>query len=127
MKKLIRDEQRIENIWHCICRIREVVATTSRDDLPTNEPAQEQLFFNLMILGEASNRLSEEFRAAHADIPWSKIIGMRNVLIHDYTDIDFDIAWQVVSHDIVELGRQVKPIFDALPPVDPLPDIIDSL
>lgn len=127
MKKLIRDEQRIENIWHCICRIKEVATTTSRDDLPTNEPAQEQLFFNLMILGEASNRLSEEFRAAHADIPWSKIIGMRNVLIHDYTDIDFDIAWQVVSHDIVELGRQVKPIFDALPPVDPLPDIIDSL
>ena len=52
---------------------------------------------------------------------------MRNVLIHDYSDIDFDIAWRVVSHDINELALQIKPIYDALPPVEPLPDIVDLL
>ena len=127
MKQTIRDEQRIEHIWHCLSRIRAVAATTSREDLPDNESAQESLFFNLMVLGEAANHLSDEFYAAHPEIPWSKIIGMRNVLIHDYSDIDFDIAWRVVSHDIGELALQIKPIYEALPPVEPLPDIVDML
>ena len=127
MKQTIRDEQRIEHIWHCISRIQAVAVTTSREDLPNNESAQESLFFNLMVLGEAANHLSDEFHAAHPEIPWSKIIGMRNVLIHDYSDIDFDIAWRVVSHDIKELVLQIKPIYDALPPVEPLPDIVDLL
>ena len=127
MKQTIRDEQRIEHIWHCISRIQAVATTTSREDLPDNELAQESLFFNLMVLGEAANHLSDEFHAAHSEIPWSKIIGMRNVLIHDYSDIDFDIAWRVVSHDINELALQIKPIYDALPPVEPLPGIVDLL
>ena len=127
MKQTIRDEQRIEHIWHCISRIQAVAATTSREDLPDNESAQESLFFNLMVLGEAANHLSDEFHAAHPEIPWSKIIGMRNILIHDYSDIDFDIAWRVISHDINELALQIKPIYDALPPVEPLPDIVDLL
>ena len=87
MKQTIRDEQRIEHIWHCLSRIQAVAATTAREDLPNNESAQESLFFNLMVLGEAANHLSDEFHAAHPEIPWSKIIGMRNVLIHDYSDI----------------------------------------
>ena len=62
MKNAVRDEQRIEHIWRCILRIKDVMATTSRQDFPRNESVQESLFYNLMILGEASSRLSEKNR-----------------------------------------------------------------
>ena len=127
MKSPIADEQRLEHIWHCLARIQEVVKTTSRDNLPSNESAQESLFYNLMILGEACNRLTPEFRSSHPDIPWPKIVGLRNVLIHDYSNVDFDIAWQVVTKDINALAAQFEPICTALPKADSLPEGIDLL
>lgn len=127
MKNMIRDEQRIDHIWHAISRIVEIVSLTNFESFVTSEPIQEQLFFNLMILGEASNKLSDEFRARHLEIPWSKIIGMRNVMIHDYADVDYDVAWSTVTRDIPNLQEQIKPIYESLSPQPQLPDSIELL
>lgn len=127
MKNMIRDEQRLDHIWHAISRIVEIVSLTNFESFVTSEPIQEQLFFNLMILGEASNKLSDEFRARHSEIPWSKIIGMRNVMIHDYADVDYDVAWSTVTRDIPNLQEQIKPIYESLPPQPQLPDSIELL
>lgn len=126
-KSLIRDEQRIEHIWHAICRIVDVVSGTNYEEFTVSEPIQEQLFYNLLILGEASNKLSADFRREHDEIPWSKIIGMRNVMIHDYADIDYDIAWVVVTKDILDLQAAMRPIFEALPPMPTLPESVELL
>lgn len=126
-KSMIRDEQRVEHIWHAINRIVDVVSGTSFEEFTISEPIQEQLFYNLLILGEASNKLSYEFRQEHKNIPWPKIIGMRNVMIHDYADIDYDIAWAVVTKDILDLQTAMRPIFEALPPLPPLPESIELL
>lgn len=127
MSALVRDEQRIEHIWHAITRILDVVAGVDYERFKSSEAIQEQLFYNLMVLGEASNRLSKEFREAHADIPWAKIIGMRNVLIHDYSDVDYEIAWAVVNGDIQNLRDQIKPIFDALPPAASISEAVELI
>lgn len=127
MKTPILDEQRIEHIWHAICRIGEVVSSTNYESFVASEPIQEQLFFNLMILGEASNKLSKEFRAAHTEIPWANMIAMRNVMIHDYSDIDYETAWVTVTRDIASLREQIRPIYEALPPQPVLPESIELL
>ena len=58
---------------------------------------------HLQIIGEAARALPMEVRTLAPDIPWPKIIGMRNVLVHGYFDIDTDIVWQAVTNDVPDL------------------------
>ena len=64
----------------------------------------------LEIIGEAANGVSESFREEHKDIPWKKIIGMRNRLIHGYFDIDPDIVWETVKTDLPPLVSKLEKI-----------------
>ncbi len=66
--------------------------------------------YQLMIVGEAVKRLSEPFRGAHPGIPWKKISGMRDVLIHDYGDVDLGEVWRTATVAIPLLISQVEPL-----------------
>lgn len=59
----------------------------------------------LEIIGEASKRMSEEFKEKHAQIPWRKIGGMRDFLIHDYAEVDLKEVWKAATEDIQELKQ----------------------
>lgn len=54
----------------------------------------------LEIIGEAAGKISQETKALHPDIPWPDIIGMRNRLTHAYFDIDLEVVWQTIAHDL---------------------------
>ena len=58
---------------------------------------------DLEIIGEAANRVSPQFRQAHSDIPWAGIIGQRNVLAHEYGDIQLDRIWRVATNRLPQL------------------------
>ena len=62
------------------------------------------------IVGEAANRISPEFQQAHCDIPWAKVRGMRNRLIHGYDAVDFNILWDTVQLDLPQLIAMLEPI-----------------
>lgn len=70
----------------------------------------------LEILGEAARRISEAFRQEHLEIPWSSIIGQRNVIAHQYDDIDLEQLWSVVTSAIPILIAQLEPLIPPLPP-----------
>ena len=55
------------------------------------------------IIGEAANRVPEEYQEAHSEIPWMAIVGMRNRLIHGYDEVDLDFLWNVVRNDLPPL------------------------
>ena len=57
----------------------------------------------LEIIGEAAARLSPEIRHRHPEVPWADIIGLRNRLIHDYRDVDLNILWRIIEHDLPSL------------------------
>ncbi len=62
------------------------------------------------VIGEAASKISIEFRKEHPAVPWQKIIGMRNRLIHVYFDIDYNIIWQTVKENLPPLIEQLHSI-----------------
>lgn len=60
-----------------------------------------------MIIGEAANLLTSDFRQTHPITPWRQIIGMRNFLIHGYQQVEKDIVWQVIDADLHLLRPQL--------------------
>lgn len=62
----------------------------------------------ILIVGEAANHLSDDFQQRHNDIEWSKIIGLRNKLAHDYGEILKDRIWLIAKNSIPELINQIK-------------------
>lgn len=78
-----------------------------RTQFDADELTQVWMVNRLQILGEASRRLSDEFRARHPEIPWRAIIGMRHHLVHGYFDIDLDIVWVAISEEVPRLAQQI--------------------
>ena len=69
----------------------------------------------LGIIGEAANKVSQEFQDAHPEIEWRKIIGMRHRLIHDYTEVRLDLVWAVLRDELPGLIAALEPL---IPPPD---------
>ncbi len=61
----------------------------------------------LQVIGEATKALSPEFRAAHPQIPWKSMAGLRDVLVHDYDTIDAEEVWLIVKNDVSVLDREL--------------------
>jgi uncharacterized protein with HEPN domain len=76
---------------------------------------QSAVLHQLMILGEATKRLSDEVRAAHPQIPWRTMAGMRDVLIHGYDAVDLGEVWRVARRDIPALIEQLEPLLPDTP------------
>ena len=68
---------------------------------------------HLEVIGEASARLSETLRARHPEVPWREIIGMRNMLIHGYFDIDWEQVWNALERDLPGLRRALEVMLKA--------------
>lgn len=73
-----------------------------------DDKTQDAIMYNLIILGEAANRISNEFQEEHSEIPWSSIIGTRNVVIHGYDQIKLQIVWDIISKNLGQLKKSVE-------------------
>ena len=108
------DRDRVLDALEAIERI-ERHTSVGEAEFRQNELVQSWVVRHLQILGEAIRGISPELRAQHADLPWSEIVGMRNILVHDYFDIDQDIVWSVVEHDLPGLRVSLERILAGLP------------
>lgn len=69
---------------------------------------------HLQIIGEASRTLPEDVRALAPEVPWSNIVGMRNILVHGYFDIDTDIVWNAAMRDVPSIKPAVERLLETL-------------
>ena len=69
----------------------------------------------IQIVGEACRSLTPQFQKRHSDIPWAEIIGMRNILVHDYFGIDLVEVWKAVERDLPTLKPKIKSLLQADP------------
>ena len=65
---------------------------------------------SLEIMGEAAKRIPEDFRIKHPDIPWRRMAGMRDKLIHEYSGVDLEIVWAVIREELPPLRLLVANI-----------------
>lgn len=86
----------------------------SRADYESNELVQVWFLRHLQIIGEATRTLPQDTRNLAPEIPWSKIIGMRKILVHLYFEIDLDIVWEAVQVDIPMLKPQIVTLLNRL-------------
>jgi uncharacterized protein with HEPN domain len=63
---------------------------------------------SLQTLAESVKRLSDALKASHPEVPWKDIIGLRNVLVHDYLAVDVEEIWKIVELDLPRLKRQIS-------------------
>jgi uncharacterized protein with HEPN domain len=64
----------------------------------------------LEIIGEAARGMSDEFRAQYPELPWKKMVGMRDRLIHGYYDVDIDVVWKTATEDLPGLVAELEQI-----------------
>jgi len=106
------DGERLFDIAEAIERIKKY-AGRGKEAFENDELIQNWIVHHLQILGEAAAKISKDFRNRHADIPWSKMIGMRNIPVHDYFGIDVDVVWPAVENDLPALERKIHKLLGA--------------
>jgi uncharacterized protein with HEPN domain len=77
-----------------------------------DEKTQSAVIRELEVIGEASKRISEDFKNSNSTIPWKLMSGMRDVLIHDYEGVDAIIIWDTIQNDIPKLILNLKNAFN---------------
>ncbi len=99
--------ERLLDILEAIENI-EKYASRGHEAFEHDELIQTWIVHHLQIIGEAASTLPESFREKYPEVPWSKIIGMRNILVHNYFGVDVDVVWAVVVNDIPDLKQKIK-------------------
>ena len=120
-----RNETRLEHMLRFIDRIIKLTEGATRDSIETDGDKHDALLHNFIMLGEAANRITRDFAAAHPNIDWCRIAGTRHRLVHDYDEVNYDILWDAMTNDIPQLRPLIKSLVDALPPVVP-PDNLED-
>ena len=108
------DRDRLGDILEAIGKIREPLPS-SVEELMASELLQVWVIYHLQVIGEAANNLSPDLVAAHPEIPWRKITGLRHVIVHRYFGIDLAIVWRLVTGDLPALEASVRAILEGLP------------
>lgn len=71
---------------------------------------QSAVIRQLEVIGEATKNIPDSFRKKYPEIPWKKIVGLRDIIIHTYFEIDLDITWEIIKKDLPLLKKQVQNI-----------------
>jgi uncharacterized protein with HEPN domain len=106
-------KERVRDILEAIDHI-ERYAAKGKVQFEKDELIQNWFIRHLQIIGEAARLMPEDIQKRAPEIPWTKIIGMRNILVHDYFRIDTDIMWQVVEKELPQLKHSLQSLLDNL-------------
>lgn len=77
------------------------------DSFLKDDKTQDAVMFNLVIMGEAANHIPEEIQEAHPEIPWSALIGTRNVIVHGYDQVKLQIVWDIIQKNLADLKQNL--------------------
>lgn len=84
--------------------------TVTIDEFKSNPMCQDAILMQFIVIGEIANNLPEGFKDQFAEIPWHKMIGMRNLIAHGYARVQLEIVWDAIQLDVPPLKKQIQNI-----------------
>ncbi len=102
----MKDRQRLKDILDAIEAIQSY-AVSSYDEFVRDHKTQDAILYNLIIIGEAANQVSDEFQEKHYTLPWSSMIGTRNIIVHGYDQVRLQIVWEILKDDLDHLKQEI--------------------
>jgi len=105
----------IEDILDSIAKIEHYTKDINENEFLTDTQIQDSVLRRLEIIGEAVKNIPNDFRNKYPQIPWKRIAGLRDVLIHEYFGVNLRRAWRMVKHDIFDLRKQLQQVQNELP------------
>ncbi len=111
-----RDEAVLADMLEFAQEILTFTAGLDEAAFAANHMVRAAVLHHLMLLGEAVRRVSHSLKAAHPEVPWSRISNQRNILIHDYDEVRLPKVWRVVATEVPSLVTVLEPIVRQLSP-----------
>lgn len=108
MRELVRDKGRLEDIVEYSANVLKIIDGIAFEEFESNILVYFSTMKNIEIVGEAAYMLTKEFKAAHNDIPWKQVEGMRHVLVHGYSQVLPKILWATAKENIHEIKKQAE-------------------
>ncbi len=103
-----------EDIITFFKRIESYIQDLNFENFRENQLVIDAVIRNLVLIGEASKNISSETRKKFSNVPWSEMIGLRNLATHGYFKIDLTIIWDIITKDIPENKQSIQNIFSEL-------------
>lgn len=104
----------LKHIIESILLIEEYSKGVTQAQFLKNRSLQDAIIRRLEIIGEAVKNLPLSVRSKHSDIPWKQMAGMRDILIHEYFDVDLVLTWRVVKKEIPFIKNQLTTLLESL-------------
>ncbi len=108
MREAVRDLDRLRHIEESINHVMDFLRGKTFDQMKADVMCYHAVVYNIMIIGEAANLLTKEFRDHHPEVPWRDIVDMRNVLVHGYFTTSAIFIWETYTKDLPVLLNKVE-------------------
>jgi uncharacterized protein with HEPN domain len=108
-----RDAVYLADILSAAADLREFTRAASLEEFCSNKTLRYAMLHALTVIGEAASKVSAELKERYDEVPWQRVSGVRHRIVHDYSGLDYELLWQVVTVFAPELAEQVVAIFRA--------------
>lgn len=104
----------IEDMINAMCKIENYTREQKYEDFIKNDLVIDGVIRNLEIIGEAAKNVPANVRNRHLEIPWKRMIGLRNIIGHEYFGINLSIIWRIVTKNIPETKPLIESLLDKI-------------
>jgi uncharacterized protein with HEPN domain len=105
-----RDNEVILDLHQALQNILTFTQGMSKEEFLADEKTQSSVLYQFIIVGEAVNRLSDDFKAQNSQVPFARIRGMRNRVVHEYSEVDQIVVWEAIQTHIPDLLNSISPL-----------------